>query len=60
VENETRGKEKGDTMLEIIGVLGGLFGFLVYAMVRTQLARRRAEAEQKADAVVQPHQTEVR
>lgn len=60
MENETRGKETGDTMLEIIGVLGGLFGFLVYAMVRTQLARRRAEAEQKADTAVQPHQTEVR
>ncbi len=34
--------------LEIIGVLGALFGFLVYGMVRTQLARREAEAKQKA------------
>ena len=35
--------------LEIIGVLGALFGFLVYAMVRTQIARRQAEAERKAE-----------
>jgi hypothetical protein len=34
--------------LEIIGVLGALFGFLVYGMVRTQLARREAETKQKA------------
>lgn len=54
------GKEISETMLEIVGVLGGLFGFLVYAMVRTQLARRRAEAEQKAGAALQPHQREIR
>lgn len=35
--------------LEIIGVLGALFAFLVYGMVRTQLARREAEAKQKAE-----------
>lgn len=35
--------------LEVIGILGALFGFLVYGMVRTQLARRRAEAERKAE-----------
>ena len=35
--------------LEIIGVLGALFAFLVYGMVRTQLARREAEASRKAE-----------
>jgi hypothetical protein len=35
--------------LEIIGVLGALFGFLVFGMVRTQLARREAEAKQRAE-----------
>jgi hypothetical protein len=35
--------------LEIVGVLGALFGFLVYGMVRTQLARRQAEAKQKTE-----------
>jgi hypothetical protein len=35
--------------LEIIGVLGALFAFLVYGMVRTQLARRQAEAKRKAE-----------
>jgi hypothetical protein len=35
--------------LEMIGVLGALFGFLVYGMVRTQLARREAEAKQAAE-----------
>ncbi len=35
--------------LEIIGVLGALFAFLVYAMVRTQLAKREAEARRKAE-----------
>ncbi|MGB3903873.1 MAG: hypothetical protein WBB22_03035 [Anaerolineae bacterium] len=35
--------------LEIIGVLGALFAFLVYGMVRTQLARREAEARQEAE-----------
>ncbi|MGB3903865.1 MAG: hypothetical protein WBB22_02995 [Anaerolineae bacterium] len=30
---------------DIIKVLAGLFGFLVYGMVSTQLARRQAEAE---------------
>ena len=33
--------------LEIIGILGALFAFLLYGMVRTQLARREAEAKQK-------------
>jgi hypothetical protein len=33
--------------LEIIGVLGALFAFLVYAMARTQLARRKAVSEQR-------------
>ena len=31
--------------LEIIGVLSGLFGFLVWGMVRTHLARQQAEAD---------------
>ena len=35
--------------LEVIGVLGALFGFLVYGMVRTQLARREAKAKQRAE-----------
>ena len=36
--------------LEIIGVLGALFGLLVYSMVKTQLARRRLrQAEDKAN-----------
>ncbi len=35
--------------LEIIGVLGALFGFLVYGMVRAQLARRDAKAKQRAE-----------
>ena len=35
--------------LEIIGVLGTLFGLLVYSMVKTQLARRKLHhAEKKA------------
>jgi hypothetical protein len=36
--------------LEIIGVLGALFGLLVYSMVKTQLAKRRLnQAEEKAN-----------
>jgi hypothetical protein len=35
--------------LEIIGVLGALFAFLVLAMVRTELARREARAQQRAE-----------
>ncbi len=35
--------------LEIIGVLGALFAFLVYGMVRTQVARREAETKRKAE-----------
>lgn len=35
--------------LEITAVLGALFGFLVYGMVKTQLARRQAEAKQRAE-----------
>jgi len=40
--------------LEIIGVLGVLFGFLVYGMVRAQLARRQAEAKRKAEKGTTP------
>jgi hypothetical protein len=32
--------------LEIIGVLGALFGLLVYGIVRTHLAKKEAEAKQ--------------
>ena len=35
--------------LEMIGVLGALFGFLVYGMVRTQLARREAKVRREAE-----------
>lgn len=35
--------------LEMIGILGALLGFLVYGMVRTQLARREAAVERKAE-----------
>jgi hypothetical protein len=35
--------------LEIIGIMGGLFAFLVYGMVRTQAARRGARTEHKAE-----------
>jgi len=35
--------------LEIIGVAGALFAFLLYGMVRTQLARGETEAKQKAE-----------
>jgi hypothetical protein len=35
--------------LELIGVLGALFVFLVLAMVRTQLARREVKARQRAE-----------
>jgi hypothetical protein len=43
-------KEVTDMLsLEIIGVMGGLFVFLVYAMVRTQAARRVAQTEHKAE-----------
>jgi hypothetical protein len=35
--------------LEIIGVLGALFAFLVYGMVRAQLARRQAEVKREAE-----------
>jgi hypothetical protein len=35
--------------LEIIGVMGALFAFLVYGMVRTQAARRVAHTEHKAE-----------
>ncbi|HUV72780.1 MAG TPA: hypothetical protein VMW79_00595 [Anaerolineae bacterium] len=34
--------------LEIIGVLGALFAFLVLAMVRTELARRETKAQERA------------
>jgi hypothetical protein len=35
--------------LEMIGVMGALFVFLVFAMVRTQVARREAEAQRRAE-----------
>jgi len=35
--------------LELIGVLGILFAFLVLAMARTQLARREVKARQRAE-----------
>jgi len=35
--------------LELIGVLGALFAFLVLAMVRTQVARREVKARQRAE-----------
>ena len=48
--DKERCKEVTDMLsLELIGVLGGLFGFLVLAMVRTQLAGREARETQRAD-----------
>jgi hypothetical protein len=35
--------------LELIGVLGALFAFLVLAIVRTQLARREVKARQRSE-----------
>jgi hypothetical protein len=35
--------------LELIGVLGALFVFLVLAMVRTQVARREVKAQRRAE-----------
>jgi hypothetical protein len=35
--------------LELIGVLGALFVFLVLALVRTQLARREVEARKRPE-----------
>jgi hypothetical protein len=35
--------------LEMIGVLGALFGFLVYGIVRAQLATRQAEVGREAE-----------
>lgn len=35
--------------LEMIAVLGALFGFLVYGMVRMQLSKRRAEAKHRVE-----------
>jgi hypothetical protein len=47
---EGEGKEVSEMLsLEIVGVLGALFAFLVYGMVRTQLAKREAEAGRKAE-----------
>jgi hypothetical protein len=47
---EGEGKEVSEMLsLEIIGVLAALFAFLVYGMVRTQLAKREAEAKQAAE-----------
>lgn len=46
--------------LEIIGVLGALLGLLVYGMVSTQLARRQAEAKEKAEKGVPSTREEVR
>jgi hypothetical protein len=39
----------GMLSLEIVGVMGTLFAFLVYAMIRTQVAKRDARAEQRAE-----------
>jgi hypothetical protein len=48
--DKERCKEVTDMLsLELIGVLGGLFGFLVLTMVRTQLAGREAREAQGAD-----------
>jgi hypothetical protein len=33
--------------IEIIGVLGTLFGLLAYGLVKVRLANRQSEAEQK-------------
>jgi lysylphosphatidylglycerol synthetase-like protein (DUF2156 family) len=35
--------------LEIVGIMGALFAFLVYAMVRTQATKKEANAQQKAE-----------
>jgi Na+-translocating ferredoxin:NAD+ oxidoreductase RnfG subunit len=48
-EKDQRKVGKRKVTLEIIGVLGALFGFLVYGMVKTQLARRQVEAKQEAE-----------
>lgn len=37
--------------LEIIGVLGALFAFLVYGMVRTAVARREADEQRRVEEV---------
>ncbi|MDH4207702.1 MAG: hypothetical protein OEV76_02405 [Anaerolineae bacterium] len=37
--------------LEIIGILGGLFAFLVYGMVRTSLAKREAGERRRTEEV---------
>jgi hypothetical protein len=43
-------KEVTDMLsLEIVGVMGALFAFLVYAMIRTQVARRDARAERRTE-----------
>jgi len=48
--DKERYKEVTDMLsLELIGVLGGLFGFLVLAMVRTQVAGREAREARRAD-----------
>jgi hypothetical protein len=48
--DKERCKEVTDMLsLELIGVLGALFGFLVLGMVRTQLAAREARDAQRAD-----------
>ena len=48
--SERVGKEVTDMVsLELIGVLGALFVFLVLALVRTQLARREVKARQRAE-----------
>jgi len=57
------GKEVTDVLsLELIGIFGLLFGFVVYVMVVTQLERRsvriaeerKAEAEMGGEPVEQP------
>ena len=48
--SERVGKEVTDMVsLELIGVLGALFVFLVLALVRTQLARREVKARQRPE-----------
>jgi hypothetical protein len=43
-------KEVTDMLtLEMVGIMGALFAFLVYAMIRTQVARKDARAEQRTE-----------
>jgi Na+-translocating ferredoxin:NAD+ oxidoreductase RnfG subunit len=58
--NDERREVREMLTLEIIGVLGALLGLLVYGMVSTQLARRQAEAKEKAEKGVPSTREEVR